>query len=175
MLRRFLRRLVWWVHPAHSPESRHDLDAAKGPGWWSPAQRAALDELLATTPPIEAPDPSTPEETPPMSDQIPRITAAEFQHLGFLQEVNRLFLHPLGLALEVIVDDDGTMRFGGVWDYREDPEGMLFADLTDVDAETKALVVEAERQRHVDARNALFGQGEIVQPIGHRFDVEVPQ
>lgn len=50
----------------------------------------------------------------------------EFRELGLLQELNRRFLHPMGLALEVIVEDDGSERFGGVWDYRDDPEGMIY-------------------------------------------------
>jgi len=29
----------------------------------------------------------------------------EFKERGYLQEVNRKFLHPLGLALEVVIDD----------------------------------------------------------------------
>lgn len=53
----------------------------------------------------------------------------EFRQGGYLQEVNRQFLHPLGLALEVEIDDEtGSESLGGIWDYRDDPEGMLFAD-----------------------------------------------
>ncbi len=55
-----------------------------------------------------------------------RIDIAEFRDRGFLQEANRRFFHPLGLALEVIVEKDGTCTLGGVWDYRDDPEGMFF-------------------------------------------------
>lgn len=47
--------------------------------------------------------------------------------MGLLAEVNRTFFHPLGLALEVIVDEEtGEERFGGIWDYRDDPEGVLY-------------------------------------------------
>lgn len=35
------------------------------------------------------------------------------------------FFHPLGLALEVTVDDDGTEKPGGIWDYRDAPDGIL--------------------------------------------------
>lgn len=62
-----------------------------------------------------------------MSD-IVRMPIEEFRSEGYLQELNRRFLHPLGLALEVVVEDDGTERLGGVWDYRDDPEGMWYAD-----------------------------------------------
>ena len=71
---------------------------------------------------------------------IKRIDIAEFRREGYLQEVNRRFLHPLGLALEVVVDEDGTERLGGVWDYREDPEGITYAGLD-----------LAENARHIDA------------------------
>lgn len=62
-------------------------------------------------------------------EEVKRIDLNEFKEEGFLQEVNRLFFHPLGLALEVIVDEDGNVeRLGGVWDYRDDPEGIFFAN-----------------------------------------------
>lgn len=62
-------------------------------------------------------------------EEIKRIDLNEFKNEGFLQEVNRLFFHPLGLALEVIVDEDGNVeKLGGVWDYRDDPEGMFFTN-----------------------------------------------
>lgn len=84
-----------------------------------------------------------------VSDDIKRMSIKEFREVGFLQEVNRLFFHPLGLALEVIVEGD-TERLGGIWDYREDPEGVLFAQgMID---RAKIERVEAERQRHEAAR-----------------------
>jgi hypothetical protein len=52
----------------------------------------------------------------------------EFRDLGLLQEINRLFLHPMGLALEVRIGADGVERLGGIWDYRDDPEGILFPE-----------------------------------------------
>jgi hypothetical protein len=65
-----------------------------------------------------------------VSDEIRRMDIAEFRDFGYLQEVNRLFFHPLGLALEVLVDDDGNVTMlGGIWDYRNDPEGINYVDL----------------------------------------------
>ena len=52
----------------------------------------------------------------------------EFKDFGFLQEVNRKFFHPLGLALEVSTSAEGVATLGGIWDYRDDPEGMLFGE-----------------------------------------------
>lgn len=61
-----------------------------------------------------------------MSD-IKRMDIKEFRESGLLAELNRAFLHPLGLALEVIVDEEtGEEKLGGIWDYRDDPEGMLY-------------------------------------------------
>ena len=64
-----------------------------------------------------------------MSDEIKRIPIKEFRKLGFIQEINRRLLHPCGLALEVILDKEtGEETLGGVWDYRDDPEGMAFGE-----------------------------------------------
>lgn len=60
--------------------------------------------------------------------EIKKMIVKEFRELGLLQEINRQFLHPMGLALEVVVEDDGSESFGLVWDYRDDPKGMEFAD-----------------------------------------------
>lgn len=63
-----------------------------------------------------------------MSD-IKRIEIAEFVSEGYLQELNRLFLHPLGLALEVHVDTNRRpIYLGGVWDFRDDLEGIVYTD-----------------------------------------------
>lgn len=75
--------------------------------------------------------------------QVPKkMTPKEFYELGYLQELNRQFLHPLGMALEVVIDDEtGDVSFGKVWDYRDDPEGMQFA-LEEYDARTEQEVLE---------------------------------
>lgn len=95
-----------------------------------------------------------------MSDDIKRIDAAEFRELGYLQEVNRTFLHPLGLALEVVKNEDGSYDFGGVWDYRDDPEGIVFGDTIDGD---KAERIAEEWDARAPARKAKLGF--IVQPV----------
>ncbi len=83
-----------------------------------------------------------------MAQDIKRIDIAELRSLGVLHELNRLFLHPLGLALEVRIDEDGKESLGGVWDYREDPEGILF-DTIDMDKimSMQSLAVEQHRRR----------------------------
>ena len=58
--------------------------------------------------------------------KVKYIDIREFREKGYLQELSRQFLHPLGLALEVSIDEDGNEVLGGVWDYRNDPEGMTY-------------------------------------------------
>lgn len=60
------------------------------------------------------------------SDDIKRIDIKEFREAGYLQELNRRFLHPLGLALEIIRADDGKETLGGIWDCRDSSGGMIY-------------------------------------------------
>ena len=95
-----------------------------------------------------------------------RISAEEFRNLGLLMEVNRLFLHPLGLALEIEVDEGGHMKFGQVQDLRDDPEGMMFADATWFpDDIVRAEYVESLRLNRLPARQKLFNNDDGIQPI----------
>lgn len=98
-----------------------------------------------------------------MSEEVERIDIAEFREFGYLQELNRRFLHPLGLALEVEIADDGTERLGGVWDYRDDAEGIRYdGDYAGLLTE-KATRVNAEWTAREHARIAALGY--MVQPI----------
>lgn len=54
------------------------------------------------------------------------ISGQELSDEGYLQEANRLFFHPLGLALEVTVDDDEEFYDVKIQDWRHDPEGVYF-------------------------------------------------
>lgn len=87
------------------------------------------------------------------------IDVAEFRRLGYLQEVNRRLLHPLGLALAVGVDDDGVERLRGVWDCRDDPEGIRFDG--PLDAEAADRIGHELMARGVARKRQL---GYIVQP-----------
>jgi hypothetical protein len=86
--------------------------------------------------------------------QAKYIDINEFRRLGYLQEANRLFFHPLGLALEVQVNDiTGKEFLSGVWDYREDKEGIYFGHLTDQNKTN--YVQEQFKSRQVDRFNIL--------------------
>lgn len=101
------------------------------------------------------------------SQNVKRMNIKEFLEEGYLQEANRRFFHPLGLALEVIIDDDtGEYKLGGVWDYRDDPEGMLFGDLTKDANKFKALKVADQKEKKAIVRNERYGF--IIQPLGDR-------
>jgi len=101
-----------------------------------------------------------------MSDDIKRIDIKEFWELGFIQEINRRLLHPCGLALEIILElnEDGSYgeaKLGGVWDYRDDPEGMLFSE--DILSQEKADSVTSLWDAHSDVR--IRDHNFVVQPI----------
>lgn len=138
--------------------------------------------------------------------EITYLDMNEFRDGGYLQEANRLFLHPLGLALEWssgiteeavkalvkrIVEAGeapslraaqgaghlGTTvaaaveilralgldrpRISGVWDYRDDPEGVAFDDSYDLapKAERIERLMEERRDARVDAL------GYFIQPV----------
>jgi hypothetical protein len=162
------------------------------------------------------------------------IGAGEFRRLGFLQEANRLFFHPHGLALELttVTDEQGGDGFtsvglldperatlmgvidaersrrgadtdmadldalahridegtrcrpgdkwvSGVWDYRDDPEGVTFGSGGYGDSHERAERVRIERLKHAKARAELFhGAGPGLDELGfsgierHSLDIE---
>lgn len=83
-----------------------------------------------------------------------------FREAGYLQEVNRQFFHPLGLALEVNVNDDGTESLGRICDYRGDPEGLRYGDGM-IDPE-KAARIHREREEKASWRQNILGY--VIQP-----------
>ncbi len=97
-----------------------------------------------------------------MSDDIKFIPIKEFRELGFIQEINRRLLHPCGLALEVIIDTDtGDTVLGGVWDYRDDLEGMCYGEGV-MSADKVASVDELFYSKAQQRRDAL---GYHIQPV----------
>ena len=99
------------------------------------------------------------------------IDLTEFRDLGYLEELNRRFLHPLGLAMAVNVDEDGTATFAGIYDDREDPEGWIMGykshpdpDNTRDIAKQRAEFVEAEIEKRAEKRIESFGW--VIQPAG---------
>lgn len=102
-----------------------------------------------------------------MSDEPKKMSIAEFREQGYLQELNRQFLHPLGLALEVVREGDGTERLGGVWDYRDDPEGMIYGPNM-IDAGKTQTIFERARNMAVTRKEKL---GFFIQPAPQFIDL----
>jgi hypothetical protein len=100
-------------------------------------------------------------------NKINRIDIKEFRERGYLQEVNRQFFHPLGLALE-IVSEDGIEKLGGIWDYRDDEEGIYY-DIKNSDNgrierfKNNELFIESEFSNRFKDRKNSIGFG--IEPI----------
>jgi hypothetical protein len=111
-----------------------------------------------------------------MSDKIdPKyMDIGEFRDLGYLQEVNRLFFHPLGLALSVAAGEDGgNAVLHGIWDERDDPEGLMFYD-GDIDPE-KVQFVKAEFEKRMGFREKLLAPGRNFQMPDDKVDDAVSE
>ncbi len=61
-----------------------------------------------------------------IDNTIKKMDVKEFRELGLIQEINRKILHPIGMALEVTIDENGEESLTGVWDYRDDKEGIIY-------------------------------------------------
>lgn len=100
---------------------------------------------------------------------IKRMPIKEFRKEGFLQVLNRQFLHLLGLALEVIVDA-GEEKLGGVWDYRDDSVGLSYSPdmLLALDYIKKVKQIKNLGYSKAPVRREKFGW--IIQPVGEKIE-----
>ena len=104
----------------------------------------------------------------PMGTLIPKMDIKEFVEKGYLQELNRQFLHPLGLALEVQIGNENNYSLSGIWDYRNDPEGIYFdyenSDPARIErAKLKRDFVDLEFAKRSILRKEILGFG--IEPI----------
>jgi hypothetical protein len=123
-----------------------------------PKKTAPVAESLPQNDALVLPQVEPTQEAP----AINRIPAGKFLYeSGLLFEINRTILHPLGLALEVVVDGD-NVTVGDLWDYREDEEGMLYDPATFAAGRAKHLGMMAKwgYEAHMKRKAAL---GYIVQ------------
>ncbi len=96
-----------------------------------------------------------------MINNIKKMNITEFREKGYLQEINRRFLHPLGLALETSIVEYNEY-ISGVWDYRDDEEGIYY-DIADSDPERiktfkeKKLFIDNEFERRFQYRKKTLG------------------
>lgn len=98
------------------------------------------------------------------------INPKEFRESGYLQEVNRRFLHPLGLALVIKITENDEESFAGIIDCREDEEGFLF-DLKNSDIERLRIFSErkkfinSEIEKRKEIRMNLFNSNSEIEPL----------
>ena len=78
---------------------------------------------------------------------------------GLLFEINRMVLHPQGLAMEIDLDSNGkVIGFGGLWDYRHDPEGLRYKPDTFRQGQKKyAAYMRRKGSKIVEIRNKTLG------------------
>jgi hypothetical protein len=77
---------------------------------------------------------------------------------GLLFEINRKILHPLGLALAVILGEDSKTVEFSVWDLRTDPEGIIFSkESFEQGIEKLAKYMEERGSNAIDARRKSLG------------------
>ena len=89
---------------------------------------------------------------------MPIVEPKELLDFGHVQEVNRAYFHPRGMALAAD-PVAGTMC---VLDYRDDPEGMIFGEECPIDLEKYRRVMDdTSLRQHV--RMGALGYWE--QPI----------
>lgn len=93
----------------------------------------------------------------------PMMDLREFRDGGYLSEVNRRILHPLGLALAVNFDDDGKATGMFVYDDRADPEGWRFGESIMEEVIAKAQLFQTEWEARRPVRFERLGY--MVQPV----------
>lgn len=86
----------------------------------------------------------------------------DFSELGFLQEANRQFFHPLGLSLAMLQQSENTDVILTVVDGRDDPNGITFAADVELAGKQKLITILAAERREMRI-NAV---GSWIQPSG---------
>ena len=97
-------------------------------------------------------------------DKLTRVTARQLIPTGILLEVNRQFFHPLGMALSLTVEQDGSD-----WDQpaelsmvqTDDPEGFVYGRSAERLAKAHAFSKLATEKR-IKRHDSL---GYIIQPL----------
>jgi hypothetical protein len=90
-----------------------------------------------------------------------QLTIEDFQNLGYLQELNRTFLHPLGLSLGISIDDKGEKQLYAIFDHRDEKSGPVFK--AGQLSQEKVDFVEAQRKERNQVRLNQYGFD--IQPV----------
>jgi hypothetical protein len=101
-----------------------------------------------------------------MANEPKYMSVEEFVKGGYMQEANRQFFHPLGLALSCIIDDVSgkALSLGSIWDYRDSPEGLAYGKTVINDPEFQRKnknIAFKQKALHIPRKERL---GWIIQP-----------
>lgn len=103
-----------------------------------------------------------------MADEIKYMDVAEFRELGFLQEANRQFFHPLGLALSVAV-----LREEAFQNWLDEAARAMVENLGWGPADTPLVHKAMREQIELLVKTIGFGPGERLGPVwDYREDPE---
>ena len=100
-----------------------------------------------------------------MPKPLKQMDITEFMEEGYLSEINRRFLHPLGLALFVSNTDEepDVWHLGGVYDERDDPEGWRMGEQILPEVRRKMKNIQRIEKARKPARRRILGYW--VQPV----------
>lgn len=89
----------------------------------------------------------------------------EFRDLGLLQEINRKFFHPMGLALAITIDEYDNYTLTGIIDNREDPEGFIFDSKLLEDKDSIDKMETVEQMYYSKLKTRVEKLGFFIQPV----------
>lgn len=95
-----------------------------------------------------------------MADKIKEMRVTEFRELGFLQEANRQFFHPLGLALSIVVL--GEKAFDN---WLDEAARTIVENLGWGPADTPLVHKAMREQIELLVKTIGFGPGERLGPV----------
>ncbi len=100
-----------------------------------------------------------------MAEPLKKMDINEFIDEGYLSEINRRFLHPLGLAMFVSNTDEepDVWTIGGVYDDREDEEGWRYGESILSEIRRKMKNIQSIEKARKPRRRRLLGYW--VQPV----------
>jgi hypothetical protein len=94
-----------------------------------------------------------------------KMSLKDFRDLGFLQEANRQFFHPLGLALGLVANENEDYSSVIIYDWRDDPDGGMFQSLNEPRDKECYEYIKFIHDEKAAVRLEKFGF--VIQPIGH--------
>jgi hypothetical protein len=165
-LRLFYTATIERIGMALALQAREDADKQKPVVSGPPAAAARVAQDLSwlaqeTTGEVR----EEPSSAPAVVETVPRVRLAEFIKVGYLQEVNRQFFHPLGLSLAIDGGTNDVIFRAHVSDHRESEIGPTFGEgeLATPLAATRAARIQSEHSKRSATRLKKLGFS--IQPV----------